>query len=74
MRVLDVWRSAWYTKVSTLRNVYTFGRKVEFYERGHQKKATRKLVISPMVNEYAQRVAKKLGIEVYSYAEAVEAL
>jgi hypothetical protein len=55
-------------------DMYTFGRKVEFYERGHQQKATRRLVISPMVDEYAQRVAKKLGIEVYSYAEAVEAL
>jgi len=55
-------------------DVYTFGRKVEFYEQEHQRKATRKLVISPMVDEYAQRVAKKLGIEVYSYAEAVEAI
>ena len=55
-------------------DVYAFGRKVEFYEQGHQQKATRKLVISPMVDEYAQRVAKQLGIEVYSYAEAVEAI
>ncbi len=55
-------------------DMYTFDRKVEFYEQGHQQKATRKLVISPMVDEYAQRVAEKLGIEVYSYAEAVEAL
>jgi len=55
-------------------DMYAFGRKVEFYERGHQQKATRRLAISPMVDEYAQRVAKKLGIEVYSYAEAVEAL
>ena len=55
-------------------DMYDFGRKVEFYERGHQQKATRRLAISPMVDEYAQRVAKKLGIEVYSYAEAVEAL
>jgi hypothetical protein len=55
-------------------DMYAFGRKVEFYERGHQQKATRRLAISPMVDEYAQRVAKKLGIEVYSYAETVEAL
>jgi len=55
-------------------DVYAFGRKVEFYEQGHQQKATRRLIISPMVDEYAQRVAKKLGVEVYSYAEAVEAL
>jgi len=55
-------------------DMYAFGRKVEFYEQGHQQKATRRLVISPMVDEYAQRVAEKLGIEVYSHAEAVEAL
>jgi len=55
-------------------DVYAFGRKVEFYEQEHQQKATRRLIISPMVDEYAQRVAKKLGIEVYSYAEAVEAI
>jgi len=55
-------------------DVYAFGRKVEFYEQEHQQKATRRLIISPMVDEYAQRVAEKLGIEVYSYAEAVEAL
>ncbi len=55
-------------------DMYIFGRKVKFYETGHNKKATRKLVISPMVDQYAQGVAKKLGIEVYSYAEAVEEL
>ena len=55
-------------------DMYTFGRKVKFYEQEHQQKATRKLVISPMVDAHAQRVAKKLGIEVYSYAEDVEAL
>jgi len=55
-------------------DMYTFGRKVEFYEKEHRRKATRRLVISPMVDEHAQRVAEKLGIEVYSYVEAVEAL
>jgi len=63
------------TKSSMSRSdVYAFGRKVEFYEQEHQQKATKRLIISPMVDEYAQRVAEKLGIEVYSYAEAVEAL
>jgi hypothetical protein len=55
-------------------DIYTFGRKVEFYEKGHNQRATRKLVISPMVDESAQGVAKKLGIEVYSYAEEIEEL
>ncbi len=55
-------------------DMYTFGRKITFYENRHNTKATRTLVISPMVEEYAKRVAKKLGIEIYSYAEDVESL
>jgi hypothetical protein len=51
--------------------MYTFERKVAFYEKRHARKATRKLVISPMVEERARAVAAKLGIEVYSYAEDV---
>ena len=52
--------------------MYTFDRKVAFYEKKHQQKVSRKLVISPMVDAYALPVAQKLGIEVYSYAEEVE--
>ncbi len=51
--------------------MYTFNRKVEFYEKQHRQQAARKLVISPMVEERAYRVAKELGIEVYSYANDV---
>jgi hypothetical protein len=51
--------------------MYTFERKVAFYEKLHARKTTRKLVISPMVEERARTVAAKLGIEVYSYAEDV---
>ena len=59
-------------KSSMSRNdMYIFGRKIAFYEDRHAKKATRKLVISPMVEDYARRVAKKLGIEVHSYADDV---
>ena len=54
-------------------DMYTFNRKVAFYEQRHQVKAARKLVISPMVDKYAQGVAAKLAIEVYSHAEDVEA-
>ena len=53
-------------------DVYIFEKKVRFYETQHQRQATRKLVISPMVHPTAQEVAKKLGIEVYSYAEDVD--
>ena len=50
-------------------DVYIFDRKVAFYEKHHGRQASRKLVISPMVEEAAGRVATRLGIEVYSHAE-----
>ncbi len=52
-------------------DIYTFHRKVQFYEKQHNCKKTAMMVISPMVDRYAQTVAKKLGIEVYSYSEDV---
>ncbi len=54
--------------------MYTFDRKVRFYEKRHGRKAGRKLVISPMVDGQAQQVARKLGIEVYSHADDVKQL
>jgi hypothetical protein len=53
-------------------DLYAFERKVRFYEKRHNRKAHRALVISPMVDRRAQDVARKLGIEVYSYAEDVD--
>ena len=53
-------------------DVYIFDRKVAFYEKLHNRKATRKIIISPMIDEYAQRIATQLEIEVYSYAEEVK--
>ncbi len=50
-------------------DMYTFERKVRFYEKHHDRKVHRALVISPMVEERARPVAAQLGIEVYSYAE-----
>jgi hypothetical protein len=52
--------------------VYTFDRKVKFYEKHHQRTVTRKLIISPMVDQRALPVIQNLGIEVYSYAEDIE--
>jgi hypothetical protein len=49
-----------------------FDRKVKFYEKKHQHKASGVLVISPMVHPRAQAVADDLGIQVYSYAEDVD--
>ena len=54
-------------------DLYAFLRKVEVYEKRHQRQATRKMVISPMVHPSAQPIGPRLGIEVYSYAEDVPA-
>jgi hypothetical protein len=53
-------------------DIYIFEKKVQFYQRRHQREANRKIVISPMVAPNAQEVAKNLDIEVYSYARDVE--
>ena len=55
-------------------DIYTFERKVRFYEQRHQRQANRMLVISPMVDARAEKVAKQLGIEVYSDSLDVEEL
>jgi hypothetical protein len=54
--------------------MYAFERKARFYEKRHQRKASRLLVISPMVDPRAQKVAEQLGIEVYSDSLDVKAL
>ena len=53
-------------------DMITFGRKVKFYEKKHNRQASRLLVISPMVDRPAQTIASKLGVQVYSYAEEVD--
>lgn len=50
-------------------DMYTFDRKVRFYEQRHQRQAQRRIVISPMVPPPARAVAEKLNIEVFGYAE-----
>ena len=54
--------------------MYSFGRKADFYAKREQRPISRKIVISPMVDRRALPVAEALGIEVYSYADAVEGL
>ena len=54
--------------------MYSFGRKVDFYAKREQRPISRKIVISPMVDRRALPVAEALGIEVYSYADAVQGL
>ena len=54
--------------------MYIFERKVRFYEKRHQRQASRMIVISPMVDKRARVVAENLGIHVYTHAEDVEGL
>ncbi|MFZ3048678.1 MAG: DUF3782 domain-containing protein, partial [Desulfatirhabdiaceae bacterium] len=52
--------------------MYTFERKVRFYEKRHQRQADKMIVISPMVAPKAIPVAEKLGIHIYTAAEDVK--
>ena len=54
--------------------MYIFERKARFYERRHQRKANRLIVISPMIDAGAQQVAERLGIETYGDSIEVETL
>ncbi len=55
-------------------DMYIFERKARFYERRHNRKADRLMVISPMIDNRAMDVAKTLQIECYSYANQVSKL
>jgi hypothetical protein len=55
-------------------DMYTFERKVRFYEKRHQRQANRMLVISPMIDARAQPVAQQLGIEIYTDSLEVKSL
>jgi hypothetical protein len=48
-----------------------FDRKTRWYEKQHARPADRRIVISPMVDKRAEKAARDLGIEIYSYAEDV---
>lgn len=52
--------------------LYAFERKARLYEKRHQRKADRLIVVSPMVDDAANKLAATLGIEVYSDAEDVK--
>ena len=45
--------------------MYSFERKARFYEARHKRKANRLIVISPMIDKKARKVAEQLGIELY---------
>ena len=54
--------------------MYIFERKARFYEKRHGRKATRLIVISPMIDARARKVAEQLGIETYGDSILVESL
>jgi len=54
--------------------MYIFERKARFYEQRHQRTADRLIVISPMIDARARKVAAQLGIETYGDSIEVEAL
>ncbi len=55
-------------------DIFLFERKVQYYEKRHQRKADRMIVISPMVDERAASYARKHGIEIYSHADDIRSL
>jgi len=54
--------------------MYIFERKARFYERRHQRQAQRLIVISPMIDARALKVAQRLGIETYGDSTEVTSL
>jgi len=54
--------------------MYIFERKARFYEEKSNRKASKLIVISPMIDKRAKPVAENLGIITYSGAESVEEL
>ena len=52
--------------------MHVFYRKKEYYEKKHDLKVNRTMVISPMIEPLALEVAERLGIETYSYADGVK--
>ena len=54
--------------------MYIFERKARFYERRHERKANRLIVISPMIDGRARKVGERLGIEMYGDSTEVAAV
>ena len=52
-------------------DMYLFQKKAQFYEKRHNRTAKHLIAISPMVDEKALKVARELGIKVYSYADEI---
>ncbi len=48
--------------------VHTFAKKVDFYEKIHNTRASEVVIISPMVDFRARPLAESLGMKIYSHA------
>ena len=55
-------------------DMYIFERKARFYEKLHERKANRLIVISPMIDAKARLVGERLGIEMFGDSVLVESL
>ncbi len=53
-------------------DVSIFARKVEFYERHENKKVSRKILISPMIEPKAREFAEELGIQTFTAPEDIK--
>lgn len=53
-------------------DVYAFNKKIEFYEKHHDRKVSRKIIISPMLDQYGHKLAQKLNMEVYTHSEGLK--
>ncbi len=49
-------------------DLYAFWRKKNFYEDKHGRKASRTMIISPMIDPRCRKAAEELGIELYSHS------
>jgi hypothetical protein len=49
-------------------DLYAFWRKKNFYEDRHGRKASRTMIISPMIDPRCRKAAEELGIELYSHS------
>jgi hypothetical protein len=54
--------------------MYSFERKARFYERRRGRAANRLIVISPMIDARAAKVAERLGIETFGDSTDLKAL
>jgi hypothetical protein len=54
--------------------MYIFERNARFYEKRHQRTANRLIVISPMIDARARKVAEALGIETFGDSVDVSTL